>query len=299
MSEKEEWKKSLENEIEHYDDYLKKAKDITDLVSDVEQKKEEAETKLLFVNSMPEPILSELGGILFVFQKHDEEQLKLHLPVLPTITPETSRYMSTGTSTSSGYFDIIQTYRHSDAVIQSTEETFPAIDPESVSKVYIAFTDLADKKSKKTSLPPVLDRINKDLGSKFIVAQQSYEKAKNGIVGIDQSAIQLRDILEQLWGGLVNLVRQKDPRKYKGSGLNLDTKGKAIVVANLATDEINAKKLTLLLETVSTIKYQLSETNFGKNPLTKDLDKLTKLYNEWMLVVTDIADFVSLNLDVS
>ena len=242
---------------------------------------------------MPESILTELGGKLFTIQMHDEAQLKQNLPGLPSITPETIHYMGSSTSSSSSYSIIIKTCRLSSDIVVSQK------DVESIDKVSIAFSDLADEKSRKQDLPPLLNKINYQLGDKFTVAQNNYEKTKSGIVGIDQSAILLRDVIEQLWGGLVNFVRQKDPRKYKGVELNLNVTGKRIVVDCLATDEIRRQKLTLLFDNLATIKKQLSDSEFGKNPLTHDLDKLTEIYRQWILVLSDIVDFLKLLLYIN
>lgn len=297
MSQKDEFKKSLENEIEQCDDFLKKAKDIADIVPLVVEHKKEAEAKLVFVDNVPEPIMAERGGILFVFQKHDEEQLNSYLPELPGITPEGRRYLASGSSDSSEYFDIVQTYRRADLQpYNASGEFFTKTDIESLDKVIVVFSELADEKAKKKTLPPLLNKINNDLGEKYKVAQDSYDKATNGIVGVDQSAIQLRDVIEQLWGGLVKAVREKDPRKYKGVELNLDVKGKGIAVECLAPDQVNKQKLTLLLDSMSTIKAQISDSEFGKNPLNTDVEKLTEIYTKWKLVVTDIVDFVVLNV---
>jgi hypothetical protein len=147
-------------------------------------------------------------------------------------------------------------------------------------------------------LPPRLNRINRNLGKKFRVAQQSYDKAKNGIVGIDQAAIQFRDVLEQLWGGLVVLIRKKEPRKYNKADLKLNATGKRIAIECLAADTVSKQKLTNLLEIVSKIHNEISETDFGKNPLTKDMDKLTEVYDLWTTVVSDIADYIYLNVRI-
>jgi len=293
MSQKDEWKKSLDNDAEKCDDFLKKTKDATDLVPAVEHRRKEIEAKIVFVESMPEPVLTELGRKLFTFQLHDEAQLRQNLPGLPSITPEAKRYLTSGTSDSSAYTVIIHT------CLEAPNTKLSQTEVESINKVSMAFSDLANDKSRKLNLPPLLNKINNQLGDKFIVALESYEKAKNRIVGIDQSAIQLRDVLEQLWGGMVNMVRQKDPRKYKGVELNLDPKGKKIAVDCLATDDIGKQKLTLLLETLSTIKSQLSETEFGKNPLANNLEKLTELYGLWVLVISDLTDFIKLNLYIN
>ena len=161
------------------------------------------------------------------------------------------------------------------------------------------FVKLADERAKSRTLPPRLNRINKKLGKKFRVAQQSYDKAKNGIVGIDQSAIQLRDVLEQLWGGLVVLIRKINPRKYNKAELKLNATGKSIAMECLGAKDINKKKLTELLEIVSKIHDEISKPDFGKNPLTNDKEKLAELYDLWLSVVSDIADYVYLNVRIT
>jgi len=296
MSLQEEWKKSLEDEIERCNDFLKKSKDIADLVPSVEERKREAEAKLLFVRKMPESVLTELGKPLFIFQRHNEEQLRTYLPGLTPVDPAAKLYMTSGTTDSSYYLEIVQTYRNSNAVAHPPYDTsFAQTDVESVEQVHTAFRELAEERSNKRTLPYMLNNINRDLGDKFVVAQESYLKAKNGIVGIDQSAIQLRDVIEQLWGGIVLMVREKDPKRYKGVELNLDNKGKSIAIDCLSGGiGSNAQQLARLLESMTTIKRQLSDTNFGKNPLTKDVEKLTEIYNQWTLVVSGVAAYLTL-----
>lgn len=291
MIQKEEWKKSIKNEIEQCNDYLKNAKDISDFSTNIEEKKKDAEAKLLFVEGMPESILTELGGTLFTNQKSDEEQLKLHIPGLPSINSESRRYFTYGTSDSSAYYEIVHAIclpsEHS-----STRWAFSQIEIESIDTVNKAYSELAEDKAKRQNLPPLLDKIKYKLGDEFLVTINNYDKAKSRIVGIDQSAIQMRDVIEHLWGGLVNLARTVGPPKYNDVKLKIDQKGKMIVVNCIISDVIEKRKLILLLDNLSNIKSEISDSNFGKNPLTDDMNKLEDIYHRWILVISDIAYFL-------
>jgi hypothetical protein len=301
MSKRKQAQNSLRNEIKRYDTFLKGAAIISGLVPAVEQRKREAEAKLLFFTHMPDSIIAEFGDRLYGEQKYNEEQTKLHLPVLPAVSRESIRVLSTGTSSSSDYMEITQTYRRSSAIESSQEGTLHfqgLVEPAKVEIVHDTFSKLAEERARNSTLPPRLNRINKNLAKKFKVAQQSYDKAKNGIVGIDQAAIQLRDVLEQLWGGLVILIRKINPRKYNKAELKLNATGKTIAIDCLAADDIAKKRLTELLAIASKIHNEISDADFGKNPLTRDMERLTELYDLWKLVVTDVADYVYLNIRI-
>ena len=83
-------------------------------------------------------------------------------------------------------------------VQQYSPLTFPL--PTWIEPINDAFTELAKYKAQKADLPPKLDKINVDLGKKFKIALTTIEKSRNGIRGVDQAAIHMRDILEQAWG---------------------------------------------------------------------------------------------------
>lgn len=71
-----------------------------------------------------------------------------------------------------------------------------------------------------------------------------------------------------------------------------------LINGTILGDGYHRKKLTLLFENLSMIKRQISDSNFGKNPLTNDLEKLTDLYHQWILVISDTADFINLNFNI-
>ncbi len=200
MPRKDEWLKSLESENKQYDEFLAGAKEIEELVPHVQERKKETEAKLKFVQAAPEDFLIEFGDSLFMLQKHDEEQAKNFIPKFPRLTAPAMGYIASGTASTSAYAEMsynFQAYNFDN-------------DNEWIVPVNNIFTSLADEKSKKAVLPSKLDKINERLGEMFSVAGKSFEKAKSGIIGVDQSAIQFRDVLQQLWGGLANLAREKN-----------------------------------------------------------------------------------------
>jgi len=301
MSERKPTLNSLNSEIKIYDNFLKGAAVMSGIVPDIERRKREAEARRMFFKHMPDSIIDEFGDKLYEDQKNNEEQAKLHVPTLPMVGRESIRVLASGTSSSSDYIEITQTYRRS-ATFEPSEEGIlhfqGPMEYAKVEMVHDTFSKLAEERAKSRTLPPRLNRISKNLGKKFRVAQNNYAKAKNGILGVDQSAIQLRDVIEQLWGGLVILIRNINPRKHNKAELKLNSTGKVIAVEELANTDPNKKKLTDLLEKASRIHDEISDTNFGKNPLADDKEKLAELFELWQSVVSDIADYVYVNVRI-
>jgi hypothetical protein len=121
------------------------------------------------------------------------------------------------------------------------------------------YNNLADDKAKKTQLPQRLERIQSNLGEMFKVAESSYEKAKGGILGVDQSAMQLRDVIQQLWGGVVNFTRERVDKRYKGTRFSLRKEPHRNIIANaLSVDDIGNKKLVTLLNTMDALTCPLN-----------------------------------------
>ena len=135
-------------------------------------------------------------------QKFDEEQASRLVPHLPEITPESKWFLASGTSDTSVYAEL--SYSLQILEVDTNDDWITPI------PVMEAFYSLAYEKAKKTDLPPKLDRINGRLGELFTIALKSYKKAQSETVDIDQAAMQLRDVLQQLWGGLAETARIKN-----------------------------------------------------------------------------------------
>lgn len=283
MPRKDEWIKSLENEKKQYDDFLIGAKEIDELIPHIQERKKETDAKLKFVQAAPEDFLIELGEPLFTFQKHDEEQATDFVPKFPTLTSFARGFIASGTASTSAYAEMsynLQTYN-----VDNNQEW--------VAPVNSIFASLAEEKSTKADLPSRLDKINGRLGEMFSVAVNSFEKARSEILGVDQSAIQLRDVLQHLWGGLANLARAKNPA-IKDSKLELGSKRhRGFVSESITKDGLDKEKTFALLGIMAEISSELSQTNFGKNPLSTDVKKLEGLYTRWLLVIDDVASYVN------
>jgi hypothetical protein len=290
VTKKDEIEQSLENEIERIDETVDGIRDLNELVPGLQERRKEAVAKLTFVKYTPDAVFSEFEDNFYDIQKSDEEQAKRYVIPVPEITPEMARYWSSGTASTSSFYEVHSTVANFDNLLEvgGHEWAKPITD---------AFSELADEKAKKAELPAKLDSIQEDLGKMFTIAQKNVEKAKSGIVGVDQSAKQLRDVIQQLWGGLADLARKRGPAKYKRRRLALKKiADRNIVVQCLADNEINAKKLTMLLSSMAKLHLDLSVGEFMKNPLTDDIERLESLYRRWILVIDDVVSYIHWNM---
>lgn len=299
MSKKEEWKKVLENKIASRNKMIAKTKELNKLAADAEEQNKKDKAKLFFLDNMPESVITERGESLYLFEMHDEERLNRFLPDVPSVNQEVKTYMTSGTSDSSEYLAISQTYRKVN--FENTPYTF-AFTPsefESIEKVYTVFFDLAAETSNKQTLPDRLGKINRNLGDKFKVTIESYQKAKVELVGVDQAAIQMRSLLEQLWGGLLILVRKNISNEFKDSRFALSKEKHRLIIADaLVADDIKRKEFILSLDKMAKIALEISDTEFGKNQLNKDIDKLNEIYTLWILTIDDVVNTIFSNLEI-
>jgi hypothetical protein len=299
MSRKTEWKKRLENKIKVRKDLIRKVREWAEIAADAEEENKKDEAKLYFVEHIPEEILDERGEPLFSFEIHDEERLLRQLPGLPEVTPSIRISMVSGSSDSSEYLSIAQSYRRS--TINNNPFTLPFSQEQAdkIEQVYQVFSDLADETARKQRLPELLNRINMELGEKFTITVRNYQKAKTEIVGIDQSAIQMRSVLEQLWGGMIILARKNIANDYKDSRFALQKENHRKIVAEaLVGDDFERKNLILSLDKMASLTKAFSNTQFGKNQATKDIEKLNDSYKVWILTIDDVANSLYRNLGI-
>jgi hypothetical protein len=290
VSSRDELNQSLDAEIEGYDKYLKDTRKRIDLAQHVLERKKEAEAKRVFVRFVPDELLDEVGDRLLVIQQNESKRSIALLAGLGEVSSEAQWYLGSGTASSSAYLGMAETVK----VYEASE-----IKPEWTGPVIAAYSELADEKAKKVSLPKRLNKIGENLGDSFNIAQQSVEKARAELIGIDQAAIQLRDVLQQLWGCLANWVRDNCPQ-YKDSKLELRReKHRGFAIECLANDDASKVQLTYLLENMASIHEEISETQFGKNPLTNNSARLIGLYRRWILVVDDVVNYMYRRLQIS
>jgi hypothetical protein len=176
-------------------------------------------------------------------------------------------------------------------VISVLNEDYSWEKPPDWINVVEAYTRLADDKAKKTDLPPKLDKINRDLGKQFTVALASIEKAKTEISGVDIAAIHMRDVLQQIWGGLTLLARKKNSKRNR----NLEfkkTDDRIRIAEILGEDDSKKKKLVLLLDNMYALHLDLSDTDLTKNPLSNNLIRMNELFEKWILQIDDLVNIL-------
>lgn len=287
VSKKKKIEKSLKNEIKTYDDFLDGTKEYVNLVPFVQERKKEAIARLTFVQYAPDDVLSEYYDQLYGIQISNEEESKRLIPPFP-LPSGTAKYIFGGTATTGSYSEIFFNVSNF-----NTNE----VDEKWITPIKEVFSNLSEEKSRKDNLPKYLEKIQIKLGEMFQIAINSVEKSRTGVLGVDQAAKQLRDVIKQLWGGIAELARNKGPNQYKKIRLELSRiKSRDIVVECLAKDTITGQKMTLLLQGMATIHAELSAGEFSKNPLTNDLERLNSLYSMWIILIDDIVGFINVNV---
>jgi hypothetical protein len=284
MTDIEVWKKSLENDINTCDEFLQKAKPINELIPIVEERKRETKAKLNFVNNMPEEFLSDVTATLLPIQLNDEIVLKNNLPWLPSTKPGAISAVSSTAGSTSAYLFTYNKIVNSG--YQPDTRMMTVIDD---------FHSIADEKEKSEDLPLKLDLIIKDLGKMFILAKKSFGKAKAKMVTVSQTATTMRDVIQYAWGGITGLARRRNPealKKLQHPQLKKESNRK-LVVDCLANDAENKAKFELLLGSMSKLYKELSEGDFGKNPMSNDLPRIKDLYRIWILQLDDLVKLVN------
>ena len=111
----------------------------------------------------------------------------------------------------------------------------------------------------------------------------TFEKCKAEAIGVNLVAMQFRDILNQIWANLVAKAKKKNTNpKIKTSNLEMKNPlNRLLLVQIIIEDEDKRGILIRNLELLFSLYSKLSETNFGKNPLSRDLEKLVGYYEQW------------------
>lgn len=280
MSEVDDLKNSVKKEFEDCDEFLKRAKTVVDLVPLVQERKREAEAKQAALTGMPEDVIIEYAPKLLPIQLNDQRKLESSLPPLPLVSKEVFM-LSSASGTASAFHEVI---------ITAVRYTKPV--PTWIQPVRRIFDALAQEKAKKAELPVALEKLQPRLGEAFTIAVESIEKSRSKMLGVDQAAIQLRDVIQQVWGGLAERARQKCSGTVGGQRLELKKQAHRIVVANCLATPPENKTLVVVLDNL--FKLADEPSGIGKDPLTSDLPTLETLYTGWFLQIDDLRKLVAL-----
>jgi hypothetical protein len=283
MTEQEELINSLKREIKDYDDLLKGIKDSNESVPSIQERKREAEAKLLLLEKAPSDFIAETGPRYFPSQLEDEGKLTRMTGDFSGAVKPLFHFMNSTAGTSSAS-EMAFHYLNSDNTWKKPPDWI---------EVAAAFSKIAEYKAKKSDLPIKLDKINRDLGEKFLFTLTTIEKAKSKITGVDQATLHMRDVLQQSWAGLLELARKKSSQKL----LSLEFKkpsDRSVIAEILGEDENKKNKLVLLLENMYILHGDLSKTDLTKNPLSNDVARMNELFDRWIIQIDDLVNILGI-----
>jgi hypothetical protein len=283
MADQGELEESLNNEINHYEKLLELFKNLVNLVPHIQERKQEAEVKLELAKNVPDDVIEEISPGLINIEKSEEKLLDDKISHFGTAANLIMDYFPISTGSASAYQEIVFDIPNYDMDIYSN------IDP-----IKKGFVILAEDKSRKTETPKLLSNIYPDLGDMYVEARNSVDKAKGRIINVNQAVMDLRDVLQQIWGALGQKAVESNPEKWHG----IQNKGfkkhnhRAIVADCLTDNSLDRDKLLILLGNMYKLFTDLSATDLGKNPLSNDIDRLDILHNRWIIQIDDLVSIV-------
>lgn len=287
MDELEKLENKLKADISQSDDYFDKTSKIVKAAPSIQKWKEGKETSLKIIQGLPKDVAEELAPHLLAWEEENDKVIKPLFPALPDITPLFIQTVESSSGSTTPY------------IVNATNtilscECYVDADADWIDGVTAIINEHTLKIQKEDYLPLRLEKINPHLGEMYKIANNSVIKSQNNIIGIDQSAIQMRDVLEQVWGGLVEMAREKniDPT-INMNNLKLKKTGDRDLVATLLSTALFPKlKIFELLSDAYSLHLKLSDRNFGKNLLTKDVEKLNLYYQQWNAILDGISGIV-------
>jgi hypothetical protein len=221
---------------------------------------------------MPDDVSDELTPRLMRLYQPSKDNFFRVFPDLPDIdTRQYSALSSTGTA--SVYYS---------AISSINEEANPIWLDYSKS----AFEELAENKSRKASLNEKLGKIHPSLGEIYRSAVDSFEKSKVNIVSPNQAAGQMRDLIQQIWGALVDLSRQRCSQQLDIQRFELKKSAHREKISDCLANKGNEKRLSFVLEELYNLYFKLSP--IAKDPIFNDKNLLSELYTNWILQIDDL-----------
>ncbi|MFH1446879.1 MAG: hypothetical protein ABIG43_05665 [Chloroflexota bacterium] len=287
MSDSDEVKNILRNRINRTDDQLTGILKLAESVPALQNLKDNSEISLNIYNELPKDYAEEIAPGLLSQEREFDDILNQNNPAIPDISPMFVKAAEKSGGTVTPYI-----VSGSNLVMEYTNPAKPK--PDWVSKVTKIIDEHSTKVQQSEYLPNRLNKINRNLGKMYKVANGSYVKCKNRIVTIDQSAMQLRDVLQQVWGGLAEMARNRNIDKNLNlQNLAFKKEGDRYNIACILANEVFPKlRLVGLLNDSHSLYSNLSATEFGKNPLNEDIDRLNEYYNQWLSLLDGISGIV-------
>lgn len=287
MGDFEELVNKLNDDIELSNDYLNKTTKLVEGVPHVQRWKEGKETSLKILYGLPKDRAEELAPLFLSWEKASDNVIKSAFPVVTDVSPLFIQAVESSSGSPTPYIvnatNAALEYEYSNDVI-----------PEWVPKVTAVIDAHTQKIQQEDYLPKRLNKIYSDLGKMYEIAVESFHKCQAKIIGIDQSAIQLRGVIEKVWSGLVYMARQKNTNpKLNMKYLELKKQGDQDLVATILETTLFPKiKILELLDNAYLLHKNISDSKFGKNILGKDMTTLDLYYDQWITFLDGISGIV-------
>lgn len=284
MTDHGKFEESLKREISHLDRLLDILKGLVNIVPNIQERKREAEAKLSLAENVPDDIIEEIYPGLLDIQLREEKLIDDKVSHFGRVSYILMKPMDSSSGTSSAYQEIVFDPPQFDHNIYPNMDT-----------VKDGFISLAKDKSRKSETPKKLSNIREDLGDMYEEVRNSIEKAKGGIINVNQAVMDMRNVLQQIWGALAQKAEEDKPEKWHGiQNKGFKKQNHRTIVADCLTDNnLDRDKLLILLNNMYSLFTDLSATDLSKNPLSDDIDRLNILYNRWIIQIDDLVNIVS------
>ncbi len=285
MSAKDDLKNSLGNEKAYYKGNIEFAVRAVSLVPHAQRRLKEIEAEEAVVDQLPDDVAEEIAQKMLPIQRHEERKASILLPQASAISEETIRYMITGSATISvyaAYVDNVANYEYEEGAVAWA------------GPVKEIFVTLASDVERKNRIHDQLTKLASQLGDTFNTAEDVYEKARGGANLVSEGVMAMRVVLQDFWGQLAELARRKKPgktRSYNGLEMRKETHRK-LVAECLVNQEEERDKILLHFDIMAGLHKKMSATDFGKNLLGKDIERMESIHTSWIILLSDLVGII-------
>jgi len=264
-------------------EYIEYAQRINKHITDVQRQIEADEISLRFIDSLPEELACEFAPRWLQREEKNNAYFEQIMPSFSNINNFDRLNELQITTSGTVYIYASSIYE------METDSNIGYVD---LSKAKFILENYQQNLIREGYLQYRLELINKGLGEAFNIAIDSFNKCKAELVGIDQVAIQLRNTLDQAWGGLCEQARSKnnDPRRNTNNLQLKKDNDRELVADILADHRISKDELVCLLSDMYKLYSSLSALSKRKTP--NDYKNLDDCYNQWIAILDRISVLV-------
>ena len=284
MSKKQKLIALKRKKIKKIDNMASSVKELNELMGPAQELKRDTEADILFINAAPDDLIEEHADRLIRSEEGAIKKLDLASTRL-VHTVENVRFNVNSTSGSvSGFVDLA--YDSS----RISELLSPALQ-----LAISEYEKIAEDKARKSDLPEKLNKVNDHLGEMFLEAVKNVEIGRANVLRVNKAMVDMRSVLDQLWGGLVAEYRKRKIG-VRGSevGKEITKPSHRDEIAEALSVDIQTKQAWVtLLESISQLNSELSRTEQLKNPLNEDVAKLNEFYTRWITQINSAVNLLT------